>query len=163
MATTAAKLMACEKYNPIIRQAEERLNDLTISIMETLPEDILLICQKYPRIFYASNDVHYYWNGKYYHVTLPFKIPSSIKSLDSDYYTADMKMCVKEACKAIFKAECERGSLEASLTEILIGLRTRARIEADFPEASRFIEWPENKQVPAVPVPNEIRKLFQKE
>lgn len=162
MANTAATLMACKKYDPIVKQAKDRLNSYVLGVVETLPQEILMACQMYPKVFYASNDAYYHWNGKNYHVTLPFTIPPSLRALENEFYSYDMRMRIEEACKAVFRAECERTNLEISIEQILINLRTRKRIESDFPEASEYIEWPEEKQVPAVPVPNEIRKLFQK-
>lgn len=162
MASTAALLMAGKTYNPIVKQAQDRLNSYVLGVIETIPQEILIVCQLYPKIMYVTRDVYYRWNGKQYHVTLPFNIPAAIRSLHDDFYTTDMKMRIQEACQAVFKAEYEREQLKERIEQILIGLRTRKRIESDFPEASEFIEWPEDKQVPAVPVPNEIRKLFQK-
>lgn len=163
MANTAAMLMASKKYDPVVKQAKDRLNSYVLGVVETLPQEILAVCQMYPKVFYVSTDVFYIWNGKGYHVTLPFNIPSTLRSLSGSFYTTAMQMRIQEACQAIFKAECEREQLEERIEQILIGLRTRKKIESDFPEASEFIEWPEEKQVPAVPVPNEIRKFFQKD
>ena len=165
MANTAAMLMASKKYDPVVKQAKDRLNSIVLGVMEILPQEILTVCPMYPKVFYVTKDVYYRWNGTSYHVTLPFNVPSSIRSLSDGFYSIEMKMHIQkpieEACQAIFKAECERKNLEERIEQILIGLRTRKKIESDFPEASKFIEWPEEKQVPAVPVPNEIRKLFQ--
>lgn len=162
MANTAAMLMASKKYDPIVKQAKDRLNSYVLGVVETLPQEILMACQMYPKVFYASNDAYYRWNGKNYHVTLPFTIPPSLRALENEFYSYDMRMRIEEACKVVYRAECERTNLEKRVELILINLRTRKNIERDFPEASEFIEWPEEKQVPAVPVPNEIRKLFQK-
>lgn len=162
MANSAAMLMACKKYDPVVKQAKDRLNSYVLGVIKTIPQEILSVCQMYPKIFYVSNDVYYRWNGTAYHVALPFNVPSTLRALSNDFYSTAMQMRIQEACQAIFKAEFERRNLEIRIEQILIGLQTKARIESDFPEASEFIEWPEEKQVPAVPVPNEIRKLFQK-
>lgn len=161
MANTAAMQMAHKKYDPVVKQAQDRLNSYVLGVVELLPQEILSVCQMYPKVFYASNDVYYYWNGKNYHVTLPFAIPHSLRRLSDEFYSYDMRVRIAEACKAVYRAECERENLEERIEQILINLRTRKRIESDFPEASEYIEWPEEKQVPAVPVPNEIRKLFK--
>lgn len=162
MANTAATLMASKKYDPVVKQAKDRLNSYVLGAVENLPQEILMVCQMYPKVFYASNDVYCRWNGTNYHVTLPFNVPPSLRALENEIYPTNIQLCIQEACQAVYRAECERRNLEIRIEQILINLRTRKKIESDFPEASEFIEWPEEKQVLAVPVPNEIRKLFQK-
>ena len=105
MAHTAAMLMASKKYDPVVKQAKDRLNSYVLGVMEILPQEILTVCQMYPKVFYVTNDVYYRWNGQNYHVTLPFNVPSSIRSLSDEFYSVHIQKPLEEACQAIFKAE----------------------------------------------------------
>lgn len=162
MAANAATLMAGEKYDPIVKRAKDKLYSCVLDALKIIPNDILEVCKKYPDVFYCSNDVYMYWNGRDYRVTLPFPVPSQIRSLKNIHYPAAYQEKIVNACKEVFMAENKREDLQYKLESAIYNLRTKARLEADFPEACKFIELPMEKQVPVVPVPNELRKLFQK-
>ena len=162
MAANAATLMAGEKYDPVVKRAKDKLKSCVLEALKIIPNDILEVCKKYPDVFYGSNDVYMYWNGRDYHVTLPFSIPARIRSLKNPHYPVAYQEKIVNACREVFMAENKREDLKNKLESTIYNLRTRARLEDDFPEACKFIELPMEKQVPAVPVPNELRKLFQK-
>lgn len=162
MAANAARLMASKAYDPVVKKANEDLKYCVLEVMNVIPREVIEVCQKYPNMFYSSNDVYMYWNGRDYHVQLPFCIPSNIRVLQHDIYPKECQELIIRACKKILDAESKRTVLRLSLETTIFNLKTRARLEVDFPEACEFIDWPIRKQVPAVPVPNELRKLFQK-
>lgn len=162
MAANAATLMAGEKYDPIVKRAKDNLNSCVLDAIKVIPNDILEVCKKHPDVLYCSNDVYMYWNGRDYRVTLPFPIPSRLRSLSHGAYPVECRDKIINACKGVFMAENKREELQYKLESAIYNLRTKAKLEADFPEACKFIEFPMEKHVPAVPVPNELRKLFQK-
>lgn len=162
MAANAATLMASEKYDPVVKRAKDNLKNCVLDAIKIIPDDIIEVCNKYPDLFYCSNDVFMRWNGHDYHVALTFNIPTRLRFLSHGAYSVECRDKIVNACKAVFMAENKREELKNTLESAIYNLRTRARLEADFPEACKFIEWPTEKHVPAVPVPNELRKLFQK-
>ena len=162
MAANAATLMASEKYDSVVKRAKDKLNNCVLDAMKVIPDEIIEVCNKYPDLFYCSKDVFMHWNGHDYHVALAFNIPSRLRSLSHGAYPVECREKIVNACKEVLMAENKREGLEITLESTIYNLRTKAKLEEDFPEASKFIEWPMEKQVPAVPVPNELRKLFQK-
>lgn len=162
MAANAATLMASKKYDPVVKRANDELKSCVLDAVKIIPDDILEVCKKYSDIFYISTDVYMYWNGRDYRVTLPFCIPASLRSLRNGYYPMECQEKIVNACKGVLAAESKRKELKDTIESIIFNLRTRARLEEDFPEACEFIEWPTEKKVPAVPVPNELRNLFKK-
>lgn len=162
MAVNAATMMANEKYDPVVKRAKEKLNSCVLETVKTIPHILIEVCEKYPDYIYCTNNVYMRWNCRNYSTTLPFKIPSYISNLDNEIYAKECKDAICKACQGVLTAILKRDELKKTLETTIFGLRTKARLEADFPEASKYIDWPVKKFVPAVPVPNEIRNLFQK-
>lgn len=162
MAANAATLMASKKYDPVVKRAKDKLKDCVLDAMKAIPNEIIEVCSKYTDMFYCSQSVYMYWNGKEYHVNIPFNVPSRLRSLRGNIYSKECQQKIENACREVFTAENKREELKDTLESAIYNLRTKAKLEEDFPEASKFIEWPTEKHVPAVPVPNELRKLFQK-
>lgn len=162
MAVTAAMMMASEICDPVVKQATEKLNRCVLKAVNTIPYLLIEVCVKYPDYVYCTNEAYMRWNGRNFYITLPVKIPQAIRNLNHDIYSKEHQDKIYNACRELSMAELKRDELKNTLETTIFNLRTKARLEADFPEASKYIEWPEEKFVPAVPVPNEIRKLFQK-
>ena len=162
MAKNAATKMANEKCKPAIKRAQELLKYCVIETVKAIPCELIEVCNDYPDYVYCTNEVYMWWNGNRYYVTLPFNIPSAIMSLDRNVYAKESRDKIIEACKGVLKAELKRDELINTLETAIFSLRTKARLEEEFPEASKYIDWPTDKYVPMVHLPIEIRKMFEK-
>lgn len=162
MAKTAAQLMACKVYDNQIKSANDALCQHVSCIMANkIPDIVLQVCQQYPEIINATNNVYVYWNGNKYNMTLPYKVPYSQRSVLENLRKEDKDKIVG-LCKTILLRESDRERYEDKVEATLIALRTKKNIEKDFPEACDFIEWPSEKSLPMPVVPFELRALIRK-
>lgn len=159
-AQAAAQLMASKVYDRQIEKANDALRQIAECIMaEVIPSIVRECCKQYPRLIYGTNEVYVYWNGRRYYVTLSFKVPSSAARVD-EHLDKERRDKLYELCKSISQREKDKDNYFEKVTNTLLTLGTRTKIEELFPEACDYIEWPDKKSLPMEIVPFELRALI---
>lgn len=154
-ASNAALKITEEYYGPLIEHAKNQLKEYCNKIVvENIPPSVLAIAKEYPEYFYMCRCVyvttekcseHYVYSAVGFSVPTNRTCQAPILEVTASQYNEARRL--KNAVMELEEARNKRGW---EIRDTLISLGTRKKIEEAFPDIVGYIEWGEEKQLPAV-------------
>lgn len=157
MAADAAGAIAKAKYGQIILDMNEKLKDLTDSLLQKyIPQPVLSVVKEYERYFSVKQSIiivyKYIDEQNYTKSSHQLGIPSHINVTSYGSYIEVSEDDYKEAKKLVERIRqiCNvRDNTERELTDVIRSCNTEANLIKRYPDIHHYIEWPPVKALPA--------------
>lgn len=168
MAADAAKKMGDAAYAAKRVAVENQINVMGGEfVRKYIPSPVLACVAEYGDYFNTTRHVNITTTietsygvsrERYIHGSVPFRIPSTSSDLSVSREDYDAINALQTKLTEIKK---QQEAFENQVFEALVALKTERSVEKELPEAMKYIDFPEVKDVP-MPVFDELRGILSK-
>ena len=156
MAADAASKIVQAKYGQIIEDMNEKLKDLTDSLLQKyIPQPVLSVVKEYERYFSLTQSIIVVYKSvdeQNYTKSFQLGLQSHIKVTSHGRYFEVSEEEYRDAKKLVERINriCDvRDKTKNELTEIIRNCNTESNLMKRYPDIHPYIEWPPVKALPA--------------